>query len=148
MPDNEKQESLKAPLSPEDAEKADSKRKKKEKQKRRRQKKAMKKKLRKQKNLLSTMNNEIDCSPSALGLASGEYVTEFRIVFDEVQPEFHCTTGPAVQVKVLESVQNGRKFVNKVDAGGRYIKEWVYDSDGWTSTTFQTDRGDLPRTGW
>ena len=100
------------------------------------------------KNLLSTTNNEIDCSPSALGLASGEYVTEFRIVFDEVQPEFHCTTGPAVQVKVLENVQNGRKFVNKVDAGGRYIKEWVYDSDGWTSTTFQTDRGDLPRTGW
>ena len=48
MPDNETQESLKAPLAPEDAEKTDIKRKKKEKQKRRRQKKAMKKKQRKQ----------------------------------------------------------------------------------------------------
>jgi len=48
MQDNEKQGSIKAPLAPEDAEKADSKRKKKEKQKRRRQKKAMKKKQRKQ----------------------------------------------------------------------------------------------------
>ena len=48
MQDNEKQGSIKAPLAPEDAEKADSKRKKKEKQKRRRQNKAMKKKQRKQ----------------------------------------------------------------------------------------------------
>jgi len=101
------------------------------------------------KGLLSTVNNEIDCSRSALGLASNEYVTEFRIVFGEVQPGFHETTGPKVQVKVLDTVEKGRKFTNKTDVGGRYIKEWVYDTDGWTSVTYNTpNKGDLPKTGW
>ena len=56
-----------------------------------------------EKNLLSTVNNEIDCSRSALGLGSKEYVTEFRIVFrGEVQPGFHETTGSKLEVRVLD----------------------------------------------
>ena len=77
-----------------------------------------------EKNLLSNVNNEIDCSPTALGLASNEYVTEFRITFkDEVPPAFQCTTGPKVQVKVLNTLKNGQKFTNKTDVGGRHINE-------------------------
>jgi len=101
------------------------------------------------KDLLSTNNNEIDCSPSALGLASNEYVVEFRILFkDDVQPGFHETTGPKVQVKVLDTVQNGQKFTNKVDVGGKYLREYIYSTDGWTCTVFTKPRGDLPKTGW
>ena len=101
------------------------------------------------KNLLSTVNNEIDCSRSALGLASSEYVTEFRIVFTEdIQPDFHDTTGPAIQVKVLDTIKNGQKFTNKVDVGGKYEKEYVYNTDGWTSISYNKPKGDLPKTGW
>ncbi len=71
--------------------------------------------------LLSTVNNEIDCSRSALGLAAGEYVTEFRLVFqEEIQPGFHDLAGPEVEVQVRETVKDGQKFVNKVDVGGLY----------------------------
>ena len=102
-----------------------------------------------EKDLLSTVNNEIDCSRSALGLASSEYVTEFRIVFqDEVQPGFHETTGPKIKVKVLDDVKNLQKFTNKVDVGGRYEDEWVYDTDGWTTVTYNKPKGKLPKTGW
>ena len=84
-----------------------------------------------EKNLLSTVNNEIDCSRSALGLGSKEYVTEFRIVFrGEVQPGFHETTGSKLEVLVLDDVENKQKFTNKVDVGGRYEGEWVYDTVG------------------
>lgn len=99
--------------------------------------------------LLSTVNNEIDCSRSALGLAAGEYVTEFRLVFrDEVQPGFHELTGPKIEVRVKETVKDGQKFVNKVDVGGLYGGEWVYDTDGWTTVTFNKPKGRLPQTGW
>ena len=101
------------------------------------------------KDLLSTNNNEIDCSRSALGLADNEYVTEFRIVFtDEVPEKFHSTTDLKVQVKVLETVKNGQKIVNKLDVGGKYENEYVYITDGWTTTIFSKPKGDLPKTGW
>ena len=99
--------------------------------------------------LLSTVNNEIDCSREALGLANSEYVTEFRIVCQqEVQPGFHDLTGPKIEVRVLDDVENGQKFVNKVDVGGMYGGEWVYDADGWTTITYNEPKGDLPKTGW
>ena len=100
------------------------------------------------KGLLSTTNNEIDCSRSALGLADNEYVTEFKLIFGEIQPGFHETIAPKVQVKVLDTVKNGQKFVNKTDVGGRYDKEWVYDTDGWTTVSYNKPKGDLPKTGW
>lgn len=100
------------------------------------------------KGLLSTVNNEIDCSRSVLGLAANEYVTEFRLVFGEVQPEFHETTGVKIQVKVLDIVENGQKFTNKTDVGGRYIDKWVYQTDGWTSVAYNKPKGDLPKTGY
>lgn len=99
--------------------------------------------------LLSTVNNEIDCSRSALDLSAGEYVTEFRLVFrEEVQPGFHDLTGPKIEVRVKETVKDGQKFVNKVDVGGLYGGEWVYDTDGWTTVTFNKPKGKLPKTGW
>ena len=102
-----------------------------------------------EKGLLSTVNNEIDCSRSALGLAAKEYVTEFRlIIHEEVQPGFHELTGPKIEVRVLDSVENQQKFTNKVDVGGQYEDEWVYDTDGWTTVTYNKPRGDLPKTGW
>ena len=101
-----------------------------------------------QRNLLSTVNNEIDCSRSALDLAANEFVTEFRLIFGEVQPGFHETTGPKIQVRVLDSVKNGQKFINKVDVGGRHIDLWTYELDGWTVSAYNKPKGDLPRTGY
>ena len=98
-------------------------------------------------NLLSTVNNEIDCSRSALGLSANEYVTEFRIVFGEVQPRFHETTGPKVEVMVLDILENGAKFTNKADVGGRYIDKWIYNTGGWTTVVYNKPKGDLPKTG-
>jgi hypothetical protein len=98
--------------------------------------------------LLSTVNNEIDCSRSALGLASGEYVTEFKLFFGDTQPGFHETTGAKIEVTVLDSLENGQKFTNKVDVGGRYLDEWVYNTDGWTTVAFNKPKGDLPKTGF
>jgi len=100
-----------------------------------------------QRNLSSTTNNEIDVSNSALGLATNEFITEFRLVFGEVQPGFHETTALRLQVRVLESLENGATFTNRVDVGGRYNDSWVYDRDGWTTVVVTTPRGPLPQTG-
>ncbi|MCL2588892.1 MAG: SpaA isopeptide-forming pilin-related protein, partial [Oscillospiraceae bacterium] len=103
--------------------------------------------------LLSTVNNEIDVTRPALGLAAGEYVTEFRLVFGDdraglaVQPGFHETTGPRLRVRVLDNLEHGSRFTNRVDVGGRYLDKWVYDIDGWTTTVWGRDRIPLPRTG-
>jgi hypothetical protein len=98
--------------------------------------------------LLSTVNNEVDFSRSALGLSAGEYVTEVKLIFGEVKTGFHETTGVKLEVTVLDSVENGQKFVNKVDVGGRYLDEWVYQTDGWTIVAYNKPKGDLPKTGY
>ena len=97
------------------------------------------------KGLLSTVNNEIDCSRSALGLAANEYVTEFRLVFGEVQPGFHETTGPNVQANVLDTVD--ANFTNNVFVGGSYLDEWVSNTDVWTTVAYNKPKGELTKTG-
>ena len=97
--------------------------------------------------LLSTVNNEIDCSQKALKLAANEYVTEFKIEFDSVPAEFKSVEDVKVQVYVLEGLANNYQFTNKVDVGGRVGKEWTYSKDGWTVTVFSKPKGDLPKTG-
>ena len=67
---------------------------------------------------------------------------------EDVQPGFHDLTGPKAEVRVRETVKDGQKFVNKVDVGGLYGGEWVYDTDGWTTVTFNKPKGKLPKTGW
>ncbi len=52
------------------------------------------------------------------------------------------------EVRVLDDVENKQKFTNKVDVGGRYGDEWVYDTDGWTTITYNKLKGKLPKTGW
>ena len=47
-----------------------------------------------------------------------------------MQPGFHETTGSKLEVRVLDDVENKQKFTNKVDVGGRYEGEWVYDTVG------------------
>ncbi|WP_195277026.1 hypothetical protein [Anaerotruncus rubiinfantis] len=49
---------------------------------------------------------------------------------------------------MLDDVENKQKFTNKVDVGGRYGDEWVYDTDGWTTITYNKLKGKLPKTGW
>ncbi len=45
------------------------------------------------------------------------------------------------------TVEDGQKFTNKVDVGGRYLDEWAYQTDGWTCVAYNRTKGDLPKTG-
>ncbi len=77
--------------------------------------------------LLSTVNKEIDWFPLRPGTCRREYVNEVRLVFQEQVTAGSTTThAPRWRVRVKESVKDGQKFVNKVDAGGLYAGEWVY----------------------
>jgi hypothetical protein len=54
----------------------------------------------------------------------------------------------ALPILVLDDLENEQKFTNKVDVGGKYLDEWVYNTDGWTTVVYNKPRGDLPRTGF
>jgi uncharacterized surface anchored protein len=97
------------------------------------------------KNLDSQTNSEIDCAN--FGLKDGEFVTEFRLVFGTVQPDFHEMESPKVQTKVLDTIENEKPFVNKTDVGGRYGKNWVYATSSWVVVAYSQAKGDLPKTG-
>jgi hypothetical protein len=97
--------------------------------------------------LLSTVNNEIDCSQKALKLAGNEYVTEFKIECDSVPAGFKSMEDMRVQAYVLEGLPNNYQFTNKVDVGGQVGKEIIYSKDGWTVTVFSKPKGKLPKTG-
>lgn len=66
-------------------------------------------------NLSTTRNNVIDCSPSALGLRSDEFVTTFTFVFGTVKAGFASVEQPQVFVRVLQNLPNGFEFANRVD---------------------------------
>ena len=54
---------------------------------------------------------------------------------------------PQVFVNVLQNLQNGMEFANRVDVGGKYGNEWVIGNSAWVTTIFAKP-SPLPRTGW
>lgn len=86
------------------------------------------------KNLSSTANHQMDLSSTALGLQSGEYVTEVRFEFGSVPSGFCLTNNPAITMYVLPSVYNGYKIISRMEVGGKYIDAWVADTSLWTTT--------------
>ena len=76
-------------------------------------------------NLSTTKNNVIDCSNASLGLKSDKYVTSFTFIFGTVKARFAQVEQPQIFVKVLTTLQNGYKFTNKADVGGKHMREWI-----------------------
>ena len=97
-------------------------------------------------NLSTTRNNVIDCSPSALGLRSDEFVINFTLVFGTVKAGFASVEQPQIFVDVLNTLPNGYRFSNRVDVGGKYGDEWIIGRSSHTTTIFCNRR--LPQTGF
>ena len=97
---------------------------------------------------LSTFHNYVlDASPSALGLAAGECVTEFMFSFGTVPANFRQAEPAKVQCVTLEGLANGTQFTNQADAGGVWDGQWIMAASRWT-TKIYAPSVTLPRTGY
>lgn len=99
-------------------------------------------------NLITSVNHQLVCSPQVLGLASNEYVTEFRFEFGRVKPGFQEVKQPFIMCRVLADLPDEYQFVNRTEVGGRYGGKWTYDRDAWVTVVFKNDQPrTLPKTG-
>lgn len=113
--------------------------------------------------LSTKTSHTLDCSRSALKLKTGEYITEFRFQFGEVQEGFHQVDAPYILCTVNGDLPNEYRFTNKTDVGGssaghasdtssaerrKREKEWVTSKDAWVTIIYAKPRGRLPQTGW
>ena len=62
----------------------------------------------------------LTASPTALGLASGEYVTEVMYHFGVVPSNFRQVEAPQIYCTVLNILDGGAQFTNSADVGGVY----------------------------
>lgn len=100
---------------------------------------------------LSTAKNYVlDASPAALGLANGEYVTEFMAVFGVVPSGFRQVEAPKVYCTVLSTLAGGTQFTNVADVGGVYSGQWIMAVSRWVTTVYTPPEPakPLPRTGY
>ena len=98
-------------------------------------------------NLSTGKNYVLDASPTALGLASNEYVTEFMAAFGIVPANFRQVETPRVDCKVLPKLANGTQFVNQADVGGVYNGQWIMAISRWVTRVYAPSEP-LPRTGY
>ncbi len=98
-------------------------------------------------NLSTAKNYTLDASPTALGLASNEYVTEFMMVFGVVPANFRQVEAPKVDCKVLTTVKGGSSFTNAADVGGVYNGQWIQAVTRWTTKVYGKPPK-LPTTGY
>jgi hypothetical protein len=97
-------------------------------------------------NLSTTVNNQL--SVVDLKLAKDEYVTDFKLIFGTVEPDFHETEAPTVTARVLEGLEHETRIINKADAGGRIGSEWAYGTDSWVTVSEAGEKKPLPQTGF
>ncbi|KAF5069978.1 Prealbumin-like fold domain protein [anaerobic digester metagenome] len=98
-------------------------------------------------NLSTSTNYVLDASPSALGLASGEKVTEFMVVFGVVPANFRQVEAPRVTCTVSKWLKGGSTVVNNADVGGVYNGQWIMAVSRWVTTIYKPSTK-LPRTGY
>ena len=93
-----------------------------------------------------------DLSSIALGLTSGEYVTDVRMVFAQASAGMHESMAPSMYVTVLPNVVNGFQLINRAEVGcqgaasasvsgtGTNSANTGINSinDGWTSSSSQS----------
>jgi len=100
-------------------------------------------------NLLTSQNYVLDASPTALGLASNEYVTEVMFSFGTVKAGFAQVEAPHIYCKALSNLANNTSFVNQADVGGLWGTRWIMSTDRWVTTVYSTQPAPkLPKTGY
>ncbi|WP_418558334.1 SpaA isopeptide-forming pilin-related protein [Hominenteromicrobium sp.] len=97
--------------------------------------------------LLSTQSYDLDCTPSKLGLAADEFITDFRFEFGTVQPGFREQDKPMILVTVNQGLANGHRFANRTDAGGQYNSKWFSSSFTWVTEVYAPVL-EYPKTGY
>ena len=101
------------------------------------------------KNLLTTNNYTLALSASALGLAQGEYVTDFRFEFGTVANGFASSVKPTLTVMVKGELADGYQIVNRADVGGQYLNEWQTATTAWATVVRRYQPATpLPKTGY
>ena len=75
-------------------------------------------------NLSTAKNHVLDASPTALGLASNEYVTEVMFVFGQAPGGFAQVEKPMLYCTAVKSIAS-TSFVNVADVGGVHNGIWV-----------------------
>ena len=98
-------------------------------------------------NLSTTQNYVLDASPTALGLAANEKVTEFMVVFGQVKAGFAQVETPYVHGTVAQGLANNSSFVNVADVGGLYNGQWIMGVSRWVTSVYAKPEP-LPRTGY
>ncbi|MGN1326814.1 MAG: hypothetical protein ACI4VQ_01850, partial [Clostridia bacterium] len=98
-------------------------------------------------NLNSQVNNEIDFDN--IKLEEDEYVTEYEFRFGTVNPGFSEIEEPRLYCNVMDNLTNGCMFTNNTKVRGEYLKEYVEDTDYWTTIVYNKEKAVeiLPRTG-
>ena len=99
-------------------------------------------------NLSTTKNYVLDASPTALGLAANEKVTEFMVVFGVVKAGFAQVETPYINGTVSKGLANGSSFVNVADIGGLYNGQWIMGVSRWVTSVYAKTTVTLPRTGY
>ena len=97
--------------------------------------------------LLSTQSYDLDCTPSKLGLAVDEFITDFRFEFGTVQPGYREQDKPMILVTVNQGLANGHRFANRTDAGGQYSGKWFSSSFTWVTEVYAPVL-EYPKTGY
>lgn len=98
-------------------------------------------------NLSTTQNYVLDASPTALGLAANEKVTEFMAVFGQVKSGFAQVETPYIHGTVAQGLANNSSFVNIADVGGLYNGQWIMGVSRWVTSVYAKPEP-LPRTGY
>ena len=98
-------------------------------------------------NLSTTQNYMLDASPTALGLAANEKVTEFMVVFGAVKAGFAQVETPCIHGTVAQGLSNVSSFVNVADVGGLYNGQWIMGVSRWVTSVYAKPEP-LPRTGY
>ena len=98
-------------------------------------------------NLSTTQNYVLDASPTALGLAANEKVTELMVVFGQVKAGFAQVETPYIHGTVAQGLANGSAFVNVADVGGLYNGQWIMGVSRWVTSVYAKPEP-LPRTGY
>ena len=97
-------------------------------------------------NLSTSKNYTLAASPTALGLASNERVTEIMFVFGQAPAGFAQVETPYIYCTAVSNITTN-SFVNKADIGGVYNGQWVQGVSRWVTEVY-TKPVKLPRTGY
>ncbi len=97
-------------------------------------------------NLSTRKNYALTASPTALGLKSGERVTEIMFVFGQAPAGFAQVEAPALNCTVISGISVS-SFTNIADVGGVYNKQWIQGVSRWVTSVYKAP-SKLPRTGY